>query len=146
MCSFQYYRLSHSWEARGVDKTMRRSMGYIPRQNSGWNTTSQDYHAHLSRMERSPTIILGASQYPNVHKAFNNKYTFGEEEVEFQEENHCKQNSPSPKSPKKDQVIDHGDESCMVYEETTIDEEADGYIQQKRKGFELHKWKTFKLH
>ncbi|XWS47645.1 hypothetical protein CRYUN_Cryun13aG0001900 [Craigia yunnanensis] len=128
---------------------MRRSYGYTPRQNSGWDTTSQDYHAHLSRMERMPTIIPGAPQYPNVHKAFNNKYTF-EEEVEFQEEQNRKQHSP--KSQKKVQVVEHvetiqetRDENCEVYEETAVDVDADGYIQQKHKGFELCKWKTFRV-
>ncbi|KAE8695005.1 putative Mediator of RNA polymerase II transcription subunit 13 [Hibiscus syriacus] len=109
---------------------MRRSLGYIPRQNSGWDTTSQDYQAHLSRMERLPTIIPGASQYPNVHRAFNNK-------VEFSEE--VGQSSSSAKSQKKVQVDDPADEA-------TINAEADDYIQQKQKGFELCKWKTFKMH
>ncbi|XVF11162.1 hypothetical protein REPUB_Repub08aG0002100 [Reevesia pubescens] len=131
---------------------MRRSYGYTPRQDSGWDTTSQDYHAYLSRMERMPRIIHAAPQYPNVHKAFNNKYTFEEvEEVEFQEEHQRKlQHSPCPKSQKKVQVEETieetRDENDQVYEETTVKVEADGYIQQKHKGFELHKWKTFKVH
>ncbi|EOY20890.1 Uncharacterized protein TCM_012229 [Theobroma cacao] len=130
---------------------MRRSNGYTPRQNSGWDTTSQDYRAHLARMERQPTMIPGASQYPTVHKAFNNKYSSEEEVVEFKEEHHQKQRSP--KSEKKVQIVEHvetieetTDGNYEVHEETTVDVEAGGYIQQKHKAFELCKWKTFKVH
>ncbi|KAE8655246.1 putative Mediator of RNA polymerase II transcription subunit 13 [Hibiscus syriacus] len=128
MCSSQHYRHTHNhiWEYRFVETTMR-SLGYIPRQNSGWDTTSQDYQAHLSRMERLPTIIPGASQYPNVHRAFNSK-------VEFSE-----QDEQSAKSQKKVQVVDPADEA-------TVNAEGDDYIQQKQKGFGLCKWKTFKMH
>ncbi|GMJ13638.1 hypothetical protein HRI_005033000 [Hibiscus trionum] len=112
-----------------MQPTMGKSVGYFPRQNSGWDTTSQDYQAHLSRMERLPTIIPGASQYPNVHRAFNNKAAVPEEDLQ----------SSSAKSQKKVRVVDPADEP-------TLDAEADGYIQQKHKGFELFKWKTFKMH
>ncbi|KAK5846517.1 hypothetical protein E1A91_A03G072600v1 [Gossypium mustelinum] len=114
---------------------MRRSLVYTPRQNSGWDTTSQDYQAHLSRMERSATMIPGAPQYPNVHKAFNNK-------VEFPEEDQCAERSPTANSRKKVQVVEHAE----TVDEATLDSQADGYIQQKHKAFELCKWKTFKMH
>jgi hypothetical protein len=43
------------------------------------------------------------------------------------------------------QIIEqNGNQKSEVIEET-VDDEADGFIQQKHKGFELCKWKTFKL-
>ncbi|KAG4207294.1 hypothetical protein ERO13_A03G057050v2 [Gossypium hirsutum] len=95
---------------------MRRSLVYTPRQNSGWDTTSQDYQAHLSRMERSATMIP--------------------------EEDQCAERSPTANSRKKVQVVEHAE----TVDEATLDSQADGYIQQKHKAFELCKWKTFKMH
>ncbi|KAL4279390.1 hypothetical protein GQ457_03G015490 [Hibiscus cannabinus] len=102
-----------------MQPTMGKSVGYFPRQSSGWDTTSQDYQAHLSRMERLPTMIPGAPQYPNVHRAFNNRAAFPEQDEQ----------SSSAKSQKKVQVLDPA-----------------GEAQLKNKGFELFKWKTFKMH
>jgi hypothetical protein len=55
------------------------------------------------------------------------------------------------KSPKKVQVTEqvqiieqNGNQKSEVIEET-VDDEAEGFIQQKHKGLELCKWKTFKL-
>ena len=88
-------------------------------------------------------------QYPNVHKAFKNNYTSGEE----QQQQPPQSKKSSQKANKKVQLSDHteivesniSDENCEVQEES-IDMEADGFIQKKRRGFELCKWKTFKLH
>ncbi|OMO53379.1 hypothetical protein COLO4_36759 [Corchorus olitorius] len=113
---------------------MRRSYNQTPRQNSGWDTTSHDYHAHLSKMERNPTMIPDAPQYPVVHRAFNNKYNF-EEEVEFLEGNQGKQQQKSPKKVHMADQVESIDEAL----------DADGFIQQKHKAFELCKWKTFKV-
>ncbi|CAN0891346.1 hypothetical protein LINGRAHAP2_LOCUS16931 [Linum grandiflorum] len=32
--------------------------------------SSDDFHAHISAMLKSPSIMHGVPQYPNVHKAF----------------------------------------------------------------------------
>ncbi|OMP01005.1 hypothetical protein CCACVL1_03199 [Corchorus capsularis] len=118
---------------------MRRSYNQTPgRQNSGWDTTSHDYHAHLSKMERNPTMIPDAPQYPVVHRAFNNKYNF-EEEVEFLQQGNGNQQQKSPKK------VHMADQVESIDETKYEDLDADGYIQQKYKAFELCKWKTFKL-
>ncbi|KAJ0048201.1 hypothetical protein Pint_15545 [Pistacia integerrima] len=97
----------------------------------------------FSRMSPStPSTLM-------FHKAFKNNYTSGEEE----EQQPPKSKKSSPKANKKVQLSDHAeivdsnisDENCEVQQET-IETEADGFIQKKRKGFELCKWKTFKLH
>ncbi|KAJ0105181.1 hypothetical protein Patl1_18136 [Pistacia atlantica] len=131
---------------------MQRSYGYAPNQQYGWDTTSPDYHAHISRIEKMPSVLTDVPQYPqypNVHKAFKNNYPSGEEE----QQQPPKSKKSSPKANKKVQLSDHAeivesnisDENCEVQKET-IDTEADGFIQKKRKGFELCKWKSFKLH
>ncbi|KAG6746072.1 hypothetical protein POTOM_050585 [Populus tomentosa] len=74
----------------------------------------------ISRLSRMSSVLHGAPQYPRVHKAFNKKVTV---QVQIIEQN--------------------GNQKSEVIEET-VDDEADGFIQQKHKDFGLCKWKTFK--
>jgi hypothetical protein len=43
------------------------------------------------------------------------------------------------------QVIDQNGNRKSEDIEEDVDDEADGFIKQKQKGFELCKWKTFKF-
>ncbi|KAF5732177.1 hypothetical protein HS088_TW18G00868 [Tripterygium wilfordii] len=127
----------------------RSPVYYETRQQYGWDTTTSydHHHAHDSRTERMPSGVLtdDVPRYPNVHKIFNKKMTY-EEEAPRKE--HSRKDHK-----KKVQVIETIEEdinnpkgSGQDYEEIveeTIDSEADGFIQQRHKAFELRKWKTF---
>ncbi|CAK7357301.1 unnamed protein product [Dovyalis caffra] len=108
-----------------------------------------------------PSLLPDAPQYPSVHKAFNNTVIQEEETTEVPQDyvnrkNPAKSPKKAPKKapkkvPKKVQVMDqvqfieqNGNQKSEVVEDS-VDDEAEGFIQQKRKGFELCKWKTFKL-
>ena len=124
------------------------SQGSAYTQWQGRNTTSGDYYDYISKLSRMPSVIHGAPQYPPVHKAFNNKGTQEEEATEGRQDNANRKNSG--RSSKKVQVTDqvqfidqYGNRKSEVDED--VDGEADRFIQQKQKGFELCKWKTFKF-
>ncbi|KAL5750607.1 hypothetical protein ACOSP7_025210 [Xanthoceras sorbifolium] len=124
---------------------MQRSYDYPPRKQYGWDTTSHDYHSHIAEIERMPSVLNEVPHYPNVHKVFKNKYTYGEENETQQEQ---PQKNTSPKSRKKVQMSEHVEivESKSEVQDKNVDVQADGFIKQKHKGFELCKWKTFRLH
>lgn len=108
----------------------------------GWDTTPDDYLSHIKRMERSLSIVPGAPHYPVVHKAFNNKSPFEEAQG-----NGRKQRQPRKVSFQDQQGQSNNGSSQVVDEETDdIEAEAEGFIQQKHRGFELCKWKTFKAY
>ena len=56
-------------------KSAQMSKGTVhqTRQQHGWDTTSDDYHAYISKLSRMPSVLHGAPQYPSVRKALNNK-------------------------------------------------------------------------
>ncbi|KAJ4712423.1 Arf-GAP with Rho-GAP domain, ANK repeat and PH domain-containing protein, partial [Melia azedarach] len=117
------------------------SYGYAPKQPQyGWDTTSQDYRAHLSRMQRVPTALNEVPYYPSVYKVLKNKYTYGEEEETPQEQQQKVQMNEHV------EVVESStnDENCEV-RQGNVDADADGFIQRKRRGFELCKWTTFKV-
>ncbi|EEF51919.1 conserved hypothetical protein [Ricinus communis] len=71
----------------------------------GWDTTSTDYHVHVSTMERMPSILPDVPRYPNVHRAFNNK-TIHEDEFEVtHQESMQKQRQPPTTHGKKRTLI-----------------------------------------
>ncbi|KAE8124322.1 hypothetical protein FH972_019220 [Carpinus fangiana] len=114
---------------------MRRSSDYTSKQQPGWDTSSYDYHAHIHRMERTPTRLPGPPEYPDL--AFNDK-------LAHEEDHHAGSNHKHTyEQVEEEEAGKNG--ACEVYEES-IDVEADGFIKQKRKGLELCKWKTFKAH
>ncbi|KAH8492977.1 hypothetical protein Peur_072436 [Populus x canadensis] len=128
---------------------MSQGSAYQTRQRQGSNTTSGDYHDYISRLSKMPSIIHGAPQYPSVHKAFNNKVTQEEEVNEARQDNVNKKN-PTRSTKKvrvkeQVQVIDQNGNRKSEDIEEDVDAEADGFIKQKQKGFELCKWKTFKF-
>ncbi|KAE8124320.1 hypothetical protein FH972_019218 [Carpinus fangiana] len=131
---------------------MRRSSDYTSRQQHGWDNSSYDYHAHIHRMERTPTMLPGPPQYPNL--AFSNKIAHEEDRHAGSNHKHHHKNQTPVRFQEKVEVISYEQAeeeeagkngACEVYEES-IDVEADGFIKQKRKGLELCKWKTFKAH
>ncbi|CAI0385370.1 unnamed protein product [Linum tenue] len=82
--------------------------------------SSHEYHDHISNIIKAPSVIHGAPQYPNVHK---------------------------PK--KRVQLTDLAGRAIVEYEvdvDESFDSEADGFVQQKQKNFELCKWKTFRMY
>ncbi|OVA20595.1 hypothetical protein BVC80_1065g153 [Macleaya cordata] len=104
------------------------------RDHNGWHTTTDDYHVHVSRMERMPSTI-DAPHFPNFGSLFNNnKITHDEPEttqrVQVTEKVHIEQS-------KKD------GNNHQVYEEN-VDVEAEDFIRRKHKNFELCKWMSMK--
>ncbi|CAI0385371.1 unnamed protein product [Linum tenue] len=102
--------------------------------------SSHEYHDHISNIIKAPSVIHGAPQYPNVHKAFNHDHR-----VYFQ--SRLQQAKPRPK--KRVQLTDLAGRAIVEYEvdvDESFDSEADGFVQQKQKNFELCKWKTFRMY
>jgi FMN phosphatase YigB (HAD superfamily) len=131
---------------------IRSSDIHTGKNQHGWDTTSYDYHAHIHRMERIPTRLPEIPQYPNVHKAFNNKVAYEEDHGGSDHYKHHHEDQNPVQFQEKIEVIEYErvDEEAggknrsggKVYEfEESVNVEADAYIKQKRKGFELCKWK-----
>ena len=126
------------------------------RRQHGWDTTSTDYHHHVSTMERMPSVLPDVPRYPSVFRAFNNNNnnnSIQEEDFEVISQEHIqkkKHQQHTTKPGKKvqlveqEQIIPQG--KCETIVEENIDSETDGFLQQRHKGFELCKWKTFKMH
>ncbi|KAL8097919.1 hypothetical protein AgCh_030874 [Apium graveolens] len=93
----------------------------------GWNTTSQGYHDHLLRIERMPSVVTDLPRYPNIYMMLNNN------------NNATTHKGEAPQGHKKVHFI-----KKEKTKEASIDAEADGFIRQKHKKFELTKWETFK--
>ncbi|KAF8037059.1 hypothetical protein BT93_B0086 [Corymbia citriodora subsp. variegata] len=118
-------------------------------QQGGWDTTSQDYHEHVSRIARMPSIHPNVPQYPNVYPAFNNRVTCeGERESHHNHHQHNPQHR-SPHFQEKVEVIEFQEERVgrnKVDEVETVEEvvdvRSDGFIEQKHRGFGLCKWNT----
>lgn len=150
---------------------MRRSWGYTlgqQQQQQGGETNSADYHDHLSKMIRSPSVLPDVPHYPSVHRVFNRSKVPGHDEssVENDEEKqpeppkspgHNKSSKQSPQFQEKVEVIEFKEEGQTTssvskkMEKTevpgeSVDSKANGHIQQRRQKFELCKWTTFKVH
>lgn len=118
--------------------------------NYGWNTTSQDYHAHVSSMERSPSVVADFPRYPNFHKIFNNNYEDKTPPRINQQQHHAPQAHKKVRFVEQDkttQVVKAADDNNKNGKNVSgdcIDAKADGFIKQKHQKFELAKWETFK--
>lgn len=119
---------------------MSRGTVYQTRQQHAWDTTSQDYHAHLSMLTRTPSALPDVPQYPNVHKVFNNRSP--QEESQKQKPNKA---SKKVQVTEQVQIIEQDLNGQSEVVEENINVEAEDFIQQKQKKFQLHKWKTFKF-
>ncbi|XP_040990735.1 uncharacterized protein LOC121237882 isoform X2 [Juglans microcarpa x Juglans regia] len=128
---------------------------------------SSSYHI-VPKDERS-TVLPEISRYPNVHMLFRNKVisttTNNEEQVHednnirSRPKNHGSKNQTTPvvgfvekvevienvKVTDRDEEIKDGpkNRNSEVHEETTLEQDADGYLEKKHKGF-LSKWKSYK--
>ncbi|KAM7280823.1 hypothetical protein ACFE04_007957 [Oxalis oulophora] len=130
---------------------MFRSSDYPVREQRyyGWGAPSNDYHSHLTRIEKMPSVIADAPKYPNVYKAFNNGSAHQQEAPNHH--NHIGDHHQTPIqkkvhiSEKVETISCDMNGNCQVIEES-VDMDADGFIEQKHKGFELCKWNTFKKH
>lgn len=108
----------------------------------GWNTTSQGYHDHLLRIERMPSVVsTDLPRYPNIYMMLNNnnKATAHKDEEPRLIMNPSHHKNPAPLGNKKVQFVKQ-----EKSDGGSIDAEADGFIRQKHKKFELTKWETFK--
>ena len=91
--------------------------------------SSKDYHAHISQVHRTPSVLPDVPHYPNVHLAFGKKAVYEEDKVREKVE-----------VTESDQT-----ESGEVASKETVDVETDQHDLRRYKGcFELQNWKTFR--
>ncbi|KAJ7956168.1 Phloem specific protein [Quillaja saponaria] len=108
----------------------------------------QDDHAHIAKVHRTPPILSDVPQYPNAHLVFNKKVVYEEDLGAHRNNYHHKHYNPEVQEKvgviEYKETIENPDTGNkeVIYEES-IDVEAERYIQQKHKGFELSKWRTF---
>lgn len=130
---------------------MYRGSDYYANPQNGWNTTTDEYYTHVSRMERMPSDVTGVPHYPNVHTIFNNRVTYEEEQgnptqkhqKHHDPEDHKKVRFAEQEKTITDQVDNKKGKHVVI--EESVDVEADGFIQKKHKYFEMCKWGTFKV-
>ncbi|PIN14875.1 hypothetical protein CDL12_12488 [Handroanthus impetiginosus] len=139
---------------------MRRSYEY---HNS--KSPIDEYLERLTQMQKTPTIIVDYPPFPTVHETLNNNPTPTNKHDDhpkiMSHVNHQKQQAPethkkvhfaeqgkgdvqAPETHKKVHFAEQGKHD--VHEGKSIDVEADGFIQQKHRTFELRKWDTFKVY
>ncbi|KAF7134229.1 hypothetical protein RHSIM_Rhsim08G0177800 [Rhododendron simsii] len=102
-------------------------------------------------MERMPTFMPDVPHYPNVHMIFNTrpKVAAYEEENGINGNQQRQQEPPATQTPKKVKFVEQTVEiekngAKREVSKKSVDEDVEGFIQQKRKNFELCKWATFK--
>ena len=100
--------------------------------------TSNDYHSHISRMARMPSVLTDVPQYPNVHRMFNNKLSTTQDDPAQMTTHNKVQFVETTETDRS------GATTREVMYEKTVDDDADGFIQQRRKNFELCKWATYR--
>lgn len=131
-------------------ETMSRS--FDTSSQYGWNTTSLEYAEHVARMERMPSVVTDAPLFPSVRSAMKDKVTYEEErEEKYQQVNHSHKHH-NQEAQKKVHLTEHEKFAEVVkdgrdegFAEKDVDLEADGFIKQNHKIFEMHKWPTFKV-
>ncbi|KAH6803269.1 hypothetical protein C2S51_034715 [Perilla frutescens var. frutescens] len=121
----------------------------------GYHSSSysmDEYLERLDRIQRMPSMMGEYPSFPNVHEVLNKQPTNSEENNHHQKKvtnkNHNQKNHQNPE--KKVHFAEHDKKRTEagkhVVEDKSVDLEADGYIEQKHKGFELCKWDTFKVY
>ena len=101
----------------------------------------QDYHSHISRVQRTPSVLTDVPQYPSDHLAFN-KTVYEEDGTEGSYHHHHPERVEVVEYEKVPECGRVGGE--VIYEEN-VDVEADQYYPRRnRGGLELHRWKTFR--
>lgn len=128
---------------------MLRSSNYNEKQNQyqyGWDTnTPYEYHEHISIIESSPGVLPDVSRYVNTQMLFNKKVAYEEERRPV----HQYEKIQAPAAHKRVHFVENDKitevdkkKKREVREERSVDTEADGFIKQKHKNFELAKWAT----
>ncbi|KAL3512736.1 hypothetical protein ACH5RR_025453, partial [Cinchona calisaya] len=134
-------------------KNERKMSDYHTNPRCGWNTTSLEYVEHVTGMQRMPSVTTDVPDFPNVHSALQNNVIYEEEcDDPHQQVNHHNLMHQAPVPQKKVQFTEHekstevvkDGKTDQVHVEKDINMEADGFIQQKHRKFELYKWATFK--
>lgn len=108
-----------------------------------------DYLERITAMKRCPTMTPDYPNFPNVHEVMSHNTPCREKPVYHV--NHHKHHVPQEH--KKVHFFKHIEvteiDDCgkphKGHEYKSIDSEADGFIQQKHRNFELCKWDTFKV-
>ncbi|XP_047170294.1 uncharacterized protein LOC124838667 [Vigna umbellata] len=83
---------------------------------------SEDYHAHISKVHRSQSVLTDVPRYPNAHMAFNNAHnnSHSNERAEMVE-------------------YDQTEDGEVMYQERVQSNPG-----KNKARFELHKWKTYR--
>lgn len=118
----------------------------------GWDTTSYDYHSHVSRMERMPSVLTDVPHYPNIHMIFNTRPKVAAYEEENGNGNQQQQRQQEPPATEAHKKVKFVEQTVAIEKDgakrevckKSVDEDVEGFIQQRRKNFELCKWATFK--
>lgn len=129
---------------------MHKSVDYHTSPQYGWNTASTGHADHVTGTQRMPGVITDVPHYLNVHAVLQNKVIYAEEsEGHHQQGNHHKHQEPEAQKKvhfteheKVTEVVKNG--KGEVYVVNDINLEADGFIKQEHKKFEMYKWGTFK--
>lgn len=129
------------------------------------NMSSHDYHDHISRLARMPSAVTtDVPRYGLAPRFFHTpKIVSSYETEETKEQDHHNNNNNNKEHKKKHQhpqfeekveVFEYDNSSTnedvkstntvnsQVREENSINDEANSFIEQKRKAFQLYKWKT----
>lgn len=94
--------------------------------------SSEDYHAHISKVHRAQSVLTDVPRYPNAHLVFNNQHG-----------HHNSLSNERVEEVESDQTT-HPEGGEVVYQET-VEVERDQYTPRKNNSrFELQKWKTFR--
>ncbi|KAK7291603.1 hypothetical protein RIF29_06877 [Crotalaria pallida] len=102
---------------------------------------SQDYHAHISKVQRTPSVLTDVPRYPNAHLAFNKKVVYDEDEGYH----HHTGEREKVEVIEYDQTTFPANEVDEVVYQEEVDVETNQYYPRKNRGrFELQKWKTFR--
>ncbi|KAF3437530.1 hypothetical protein FNV43_RR20284 [Rhamnella rubrinervis] len=120
---------------------------YRSNNEHGLGHNPREYHAHVVRLARTPSVVTDVPHYGNTRKLFSNTRVVEDYRGDSQKSNGSNQNTPQFNE--EVEVIDYKETNespnnlnSEVYEETTT-VEADS-TSQRRRGFGLCKWKTFK--
>ena len=140
----------------GKKERMSRSYDYHQNFQYGWNSTSQEYIEHITRMERMPSMATDVPHFPSIYKAFNSQVTDNQVICEEEHEDHLPLvNHPkhqAPEARKKVHFVEQErraadvdrNRKTEVHKEIDVDMAADGFINHNHKNFGLYKWATFK--
>ncbi|KAL2243668.1 UNVERIFIED_CONTAM: hypothetical protein Sindi_0484800 [Sesamum indicum] len=113
-----------------------------------------EYLDRVTRMQRTPTVICDYPDVQHAHKSRHNHPPYAEKHEHHHVKNFRGSHQHHPHELHKkvhfveqESVTEVGrDRKCEVYQEKSIDVEAEGFIQQHHKNFELSKWDTFKVY